>query len=239
MQRSQIREMRARLELSQERFARLLGVSLQTVRRWEAGVSRPLPLISVRLQEIRQELERSTQQGGGTIMKDTRRRPERGDVEMEVAGLGGVFKGMSGLFDIVSKMVEEGSEETTRSGEVEALGGKGKAVYGLHVRLGLGGRPVIESFGNVRPTPAGPVVAEMREPMIDVFDEGQEFRVVVEVPGVEEKGIHVEVQDDILTVTAEGGDRRYQKETLLSAPVKPQVQQSYRNGILEIRLEKR
>jgi len=105
--------------------------------------------------------------------------------------------------------------------------------------MGLGGKPVIESFGNVRSTPSGPVVAEVREPMVDIFDEGDEIRVIAELPGVDEKGIQVEVKDDILTLTAQGAERKYQKEVLLPSPVKPQVHQSYRNGILEIKLKKR
>ena len=52
MQDKAIKGLRLELALSQERFARLLGVSLQTVRRWEAGLSRPLPFISLKLEEL-------------------------------------------------------------------------------------------------------------------------------------------------------------------------------------------
>ena len=38
-------------------------------------------------------------------------------------GLGGLFKGIGSLLDLVSRMAEEGKEEYARSGEVEALGG--------------------------------------------------------------------------------------------------------------------
>ena len=237
MEEKRIRELRVRLELSQERFARLLGVSLQSVRRWEGGISRPLPLIAQRLEELQREIEAREHKGGGLSMRQRRKKPEEG-IEIE-AGLGGLFKGISGLFDLVSEMAQEGKEEVTRSGEKDILGGKGKALYGFSVRMGLGVKPVIESFGNVRSTPSGPVVAEVREPMVDIFDEGDEIRVIAELPGVDEKGIQVEVKDDILTLTAQGAERKYQKEVLLPSPVKPQVHQSYRNGILEIKLKKR
>ncbi len=130
-------------------------------------------------------------------------------------------------------------EEVTRVGEKELLGGKGKAVYGFNVRVGIGGKPIIESFGNVKATKAGPVVAEMREPLVDIFDEGDEVRVVAETPGVAEKDIQIEIKGDILILTAEAGDNKYHKELLLPSAVEPEVQRkSYRNGVLELRLKK-
>lgn len=37
----QIKDLRQRLQLTQEQFAQLLGVSVQTVQRWEQGVRKP------------------------------------------------------------------------------------------------------------------------------------------------------------------------------------------------------
>ena len=124
--------------------------------------------------------------------------------------------------------------------EVEALGGKLKGVYGFSVRLGLEGKPVIEQFGNIRETDTGPVVVETREPLADVLDEGTGVVVIVELPGVEEKDVHLQVTGDILEVTAATGDRKYEKEVLLPSAVDPDsLTSSYRNGVLEIRLAKR
>ena len=172
-------------------------------------------------------------------MSEKRRMPDM-EVEIGLGGLGGLFKGVGGLLDLVSKMVEEGKEVETGSGEKEILGGKGKAVYGFSIRAGLGGKPIVESFGNVRSTESGPVVAEVREPLVDVFDEGDEIRVVAELPGVEEKDVTVEVKDDILTLNAENRERKYHKEVLLPSAVMSQaLEQSYRNGILVMKLKKR
>lgn len=240
MAEQRIKELRVRLGLSQERFARVLDVSLQSVRRWEAGVSRPLPLISVRLEELRREMEAREREKGGVPMGERRKRQEDViNVEVGLGGLGGLFKGLGGLFDLVNKMAEEGKNEETRSGEKEVLGGRGKAVYGFSVRVGLGGKPVIESFGNLRATESGTVVAETREPLVDVFDEEGEVRVIAEIPGVDEDSIKVEIKDDILTLSAEARDRKYHKEVLLPAPVNPQpLGKSYRNGVLELKLKK-
>lgn len=171
-------------------------------------------------------------------MSESFKKSKKGKVDVEL-GLGGLFKGMGSLFDLIDRMAEEGKKEEVQTGEKDIMGGKGKAVYGFSLRVGLGGKPVIESFGNVRTTEAGAVVAEVREPLVDIFDEGDEIRVIAEIPGVEEKNIKVEVKDDILTLSVEAGERKYQKEVLLPHAVKPQVTgRAYRNGVLELKLGK-
>ena len=230
-----IKKLRLQFGLSQERFARLLGVSLQTVRRWESGLTKPLPIISLKLEELQRQVSKEQRKRGGAVMSE-KGKPGEG-IEFS---LGGLFRGMGSLFDLVSKMTEEGKEEYSRTGEVDVLGGKAKAVYGLSIRMGLGGKPVIEQFGNIKATEEGTVVAEVREPLVDVLDEGDRVVVLAELPGVEEKDIHVEVKDDILELTAEARDRKYSKELLLPSEVETDtMESSYRNGILEIKLMKR
>jgi len=169
-------------------------------------------------------------------MDDTKKK----DQDSTEFGLGSLFKGIGSLFDIVSKMVEEGKEEYHHTGEVETLGGKGKAVYGFSIKMGLGGKPIIEQFGDIKATKTGAVVAEFRDPLVDVIDEGDHLLVIAELPGVESKDICVEVKGDILELKAEARDRKYGKEVLLPSPVDADtVKYSYKNGILEIKVKKR
>jgi HSP20 family protein len=155
-------------------------------------------------------------------------------------GFGGLFKGLGDFIDLLGDMVETGEEEVTRSGEfrVKGLGDKGRGVYGFSVRTGTGGIPRVERFGNIRTTEEGPVVAEVREPLVDLFDEEQEIVVVAELPGVAEEEVHIEIQDDILSLETTG-ERKYAKEILLPEPVDAAtLQKAYKNGILELRLKK-
>jgi len=81
------------------------------------------------------------------------------------------------------------------------------------------------------------VVEEVREPMVDVFDEAGEIYIVAEMPGIEKKDIHLEIKGDILDISAEGKKRKYQKEILLSRPAKAEdMNWSYKNGVLEIKI---
>ena len=47
-----IREVRARLGLTQEKFAARLGVTLPTINRWENGRTKPSPLAVQNLQKL-------------------------------------------------------------------------------------------------------------------------------------------------------------------------------------------
>ncbi len=157
------------------------------------------------------------------------------------AGLGGMFKSLGGFLELLSDLSEKGGGEFTKSGEMGGGDGKGmKAVYGFSVRVGGGGKPLIENFGNVKSGRDGtPVVEEAREPMVDVFDESDHLLVVAELPGVAEKEIKYEVKGDILHLTAAHGDRKYQKELLLPAPVLEKgAVSSYRHGVFELKLPK-
>jgi len=158
-------------------------------------------------------------------------------------GLGGLFKGLGSLIDAANQLAEKG-EELSKSGEIDFSGLdkiKGlkelKGVYGVRVRTLADGRPSVEPFGNIKRSPKGPVVEEVREPIVDVFDESDGIHVVAEMPGIEEKDIFLDIQGDILTIKAEGQNRKYQKEILLSREAgADKMTWTYKNGILDVRI---
>jgi HSP20 family protein len=166
-------------------------------------------------------------------------RDEEEDAQIKMdLGLGGIFKGLGSFIELIGKMAEEGETETTRTGTAKGPG-RSSVMYGFTVKVGAGGMPRVERFGNVRPTERGAVVEEVREPAVDVFDEGAEVVVIAELPGVDESAIALEVKDDILLLSASDSGREYRKEVLLpSAVLGETMKSSYRNGILEIRLTK-
>ena len=131
------------------------------------------------------------------------------------------------------------SSGVSRSRQFNFPGG-GRGIYGFSIRSGLGdNEPVVNEFGNVKMTNEGVVVSETREPLVDVFDEGDEILVVVELPGVAEADIHVELNGDVLAIQAQGKRHRYGSETLLPAAVEAgSAQQSYDNGYLQVRYRK-
>jgi len=62
---------------------------------------------------------------------------------------------------------------------------------------------------------------------------------MVELPGVEENEINLDVDDKIVTISTDTHDRKYHKKVELPTSVKKDaVESSYRNGILEVKLRK-
>src|SRR5574340_982110 len=130
-------------------------------------------------------------------------------------GFGGVFQGLADLIEKLGDLAEKG-ERLKKSGEFQQRDVKG--VYGFSVKVGLGDKEVkVEPFGNVRRDEESgeTVVQEIREPVVDVFEEKDHTLIVAEMPGISAKNVRLEVKDDLLTIHAEKGDKKYRKEILL------------------------
>jgi len=155
-------------------------------------------------------------------------------------GLGGLLDGIGNLVDLAAKLKEAGGE-INKEGEIDFSHLKKgmKGVFGFSIKTAVGGKPVVESFGNVKKTPQGPTVEEEREPITDVFDEDKEIRIYAEMPGVNQEDIKLDLKEDILDISAQTGDRKYRKEVLLPAKVQADtIVSSYTNGILEVKVKK-
>lgn len=161
---------------------------------------------------------------------------------------GGIFKGLATLVERLGELAEAG-EKISRSGELKAGGRELKGVYGFSVKMGLGkeGSSIkVEPFGNVgRPEEAAAgrrreaAVHEVREPIVDVFEEEAFTLIVVEMPGVAREDLSIEVEDDIVTISAERGGKKYHKEILLEAPVNEKKKTvTSNNGVFEIKFRK-
>jgi HSP20 family protein len=154
--------------------------------------------------------------------------------------MGGLFKGIEKLIDLAAELKEAGGE-IKKEGEIDLSRLKEgiKGVYGFSIRTAVGGKPIVETFGNIKKTHEGPIVEEEREPLTDVFDERNEIMVIAEIPGVQEEGITLDLRGDILEISATGKNRMYRKEVLLPAQVKKEtLSYTYKNGIVEVRMKK-
>lgn len=155
-------------------------------------------------------------------------------------GLEGILGGLADLVGKLGELAEQG-EQLSRTGEFELKSdGKNlKGICGFSVRTALGGNEVkVEPFGNIRrdEKTGETVVQEVREPVVDLFEEEDCTLVVAEMPGIGAEDVSLDVNDDILTIQAVKGDKKYRKEVLLprSYP-RDKMTVSCNNGILEIK----
>ncbi|NJL34978.1 MAG: Hsp20/alpha crystallin family protein [Chloroflexaceae bacterium] len=176
-----------------------------------------------------------TKQTDNNTSRDT-----AGNVRIDV-NIGGIFKGLGGLMEALNEAAQQAEEQMRKANvNVETSSSSTGTAYGFSFRTdigGTGGGPHVRTTvrTSTRTSSAAP---EAREPLVDVFDEGDEILVIVELPGVSMADIRIELNEDVLALETTG-ERRYVKEILLPAAVDTtMLQQTYRNGILEVRLHR-
>ena len=155
-------------------------------------------------------------------------------------GVGGLLKGLGNLLEKLNDLAETG-REFSKTGELKGFssGKEIKGVYGFTVKMGLGDEGIkVEPFGNIHHDDESgrTVVEEVREPVVDIFEERDHTMVVAEMPGIGTEDVRLEVKDDLLTIIAEKGDKRYRKEVLLPESFqREKMKVSCTNGVVEIR----
>jgi HSP20 family protein len=156
-------------------------------------------------------------------------------------GINGILKGVSDLVEKLGELADKG-DQLSRTGEINWKAGEKdlKGIYGFSVKVGMGGdREVkVEPFGNIRrdKETGESEVQEIREPIVDVFEEEDHILVVAELPGIAVGDVRLEVKDDLLTLRAEKGEKKYRKEILLPGSFpKEKMAVTSNNGIVEIR----
>jgi hypothetical protein len=77
-----------------------------------------------------------------------------------------------------------------------------------------------------------PILGE--DEMLDVFDEKAHIKVVAELPKVNLEDIKIDLSANVLTISTNG----YLKNIPLFCPVKTIIEKTYKNSILELKLEK-
>ena len=182
--------------------------------------------------------------------KDRTRRvpPDDSSGDEQPTDLGIHFGGFLGkLGGVVEKLVElaETGQNFSQTGELKGLDPQGKlgGVYGFSVKTGIGNqgeREVkIEPFGNIHRESSGDMVVEdVREPLVDVFEEEDHVLVLAEIPGVSKKDVQLELLENRLTIRAQRGEKRYCRDVTLPEKFTQQnMQWDCTNGILKIRFE--
>ena len=155
---------------------------------------------------------------------------------------------LSGLFDFlktIEKLQEEGKVETRKEFTTPS-GSKGMFEY--KVRVGEGLR---ETRLGIRPGRApihprkvrgeeviAPEEAE-KEHLVDVFDEKDHTKVVMELPNVKEKDVSFKIKKDVLKITAKTTEGKIEKDVKVPKDIAKIENVSFKNNILEIKLKKK
>jgi len=81
-----------------------------------------------------------------------------------------------------------------------------------------------------------PIDKVERELPVNIFENGKEMQVIVELPGINEDDIRLELTEDILTISASRANRNYYKDIRLPRASENVTGKIYNSGILEVTL---
>ncbi len=114
---------------------------------------------------------------------------------------------------------------------------------GFNINFGPDGKPIIDSFGNIKPTldSGEPVVDGARDPLIEVNELDDKIIIIAEMPGVTKEDIELKATSNSITISTKSSTygRKYYKEIDLPAAINSDYAKArYINGILEVELKK-
>lgn len=113
--------------------------------------------------------------------------------------------------------------------------------YGYQITIGPDGKPHIREFGNARPSAKGLMEqSTVREPLVDTnLDEKDNTLIITaEMPGITKQDVKVAVDDGLVTIHAEKGDKKYHTELPIDAELDSDTAKAtYTNGILELKIK--
>ena len=115
----------------------------------------------------------------------------------------------------------------------------GPFVYGFSYTAEPGKEPVFQEFGNIRPSHRRIEPIQGREPLVDVMDEKDKYKIFVELPGVDKDTVKLNVAEDSVEVKTEDEKKFYKMIDLKSPVDSNNVKASYKNGVLTLELDKK
>jgi HSP20 family protein len=158
-------------------------------------------------------------------------------------GLGGIFDGVSNLIHKFGELAEKG--ESLRSGTHHGETSTGKKIttsYGFQMKFGPSqeNEPTIRPVQSSRekPVPTSTHVApRVREPHVEIFDEGEHLLVIAEMPGVASDDVRLNFDGKKLEILGTAKSVSFRKEIELPQVFREEdIVITSNNGVIEIRM---
>ncbi len=148
-----------------------------------------------------------------------------------IPGLGGIIKALEKSSPEFRQRIAETDAEIKHRIDV---GWSKEPVVDYHVSTRPMGHGRRMAPASRTPSVQMPKNAPVREPIVDVLDGRDEITVIAELPGVSEADLNLNLQDNMLEIAA----GHFSKKISLPAPAKSILDRSFKNGILQLKLER-
>lgn len=119
----------------------------------------------------------------------------------------------------------------------------GPMVWGFSVNVGNDKKPTIRQLGSMNKRPEQRATRKkLEEPelLIDTIEDNETITVIAEIPGITSSDIKLDTTETKLKLSIDTPQRKLSKEIVLPSEVEPGSAKAwYKNGILEIKLQRR
>jgi HSP20 family molecular chaperone IbpA len=150
--------------------------------------------------------------------------------------LNNIMKGLEGIFGLVDDLIVSNENFKNISGEVDLLHqNKVKAQYDLSMKLGLddinsSDRKVIRNLNK----------QIKMEPNVDIYEEENEFRIIILTSNIEQKDIKIFTKDNQIIFEARNPEVFYYKEITVPSTIDDRIMTwNYKNGVIEITINEK
>lgn len=160
--------------------------------------------------------------------------------------IGSIFKGLDRFINIVGDMIDNDKNEVDIKGTINNPDKSKKIVgkYGFNIKLGtdeISGLKDIKTLNTIRNKfnieKEGPKTIE---PVTDIFDEEDKVIVVMELTGVKQQDINLQIDENILKLRADGNGNCYSKNIKLRfTPKLENINSKLNNAIYSITINKK
>ena len=134
-------------------------------------------------------------------------------------------------------LIDETMEKVIKNSDNPSL--RRSRVKGFFVRSDSDGKPKILGLDGQQPLQEEEEFCDEEVPLIDFVEDDEALVVLVALPGVKKDAINLRVTESWLQVSVDAADFDWCDELKFPVKVKPKSAcASYRNGVLEVRLEK-
>ena len=162
------------------------------------------------------------------------------------SGLEGLFRGLAGILQMANDIAVRAGDTGTGPVEVRRASSTGvpgavNVAYGASLRVGAPVAPPRRRRATLRQNAQRePIIDDTCDPIVDVFDEGDHYLVIGELPGVDGDAVTWTVEQGVrLRIRGESAEKHYVKELALASLVSDDAAvYSCVNGVLELRLWK-
>lgn len=135
------------------------------------------------------------------------------------------------------ELSEEACEVPGAEGEEGATRRYGPFVYGFSYSAEPGKEPQFQEFGNIKPSSRGIEPSCGREPLVDIMDEDDKYKIYIEMPGADKENIKLDAAEDRINISTT--DKKFFKTVDLDSSINPDsAKASYKNGVLTVEVDK-